>query len=514
MKFKSGRLKKFEHNIDITFDEAKITKELVAISDNQFLRSIRDIRNANIDYEKLEEAFTERDSLRRKKHSVENKAEIQRLQNIIRDYLFVPDYITVEIEHPKHYEYIYLNGLIVNGKPYKRLSCSTGQARGSTVVLCNIEIIDELKRRINNGRDESIPITPSKFNAYFGLAGSSTFIVSEPKFIVIKDYINKDKFMANYVTETEWDKDDIIDQREIELEMNRTDGMGLISYNQSKRWADELGLDYIPAQWCVRQSFLKGMLCTFPIHEFCEKVNNGNYIVDTIYKDNAGNHIKADLRNYDIIITESQFKLWNSYPDIESYIENCRNNKLYWGVSRYTDKQDKDMLKLNYQFIQTLDLKKRDVQKISKQFVEWIDGVTLENLSYTLLFLLGVNNNEEKIYNYLKSNDNYWVKSLVVSPEILNDKYIRDKIYNLLRIRIQKGCLGDIYVNGNFQVLVYDPYAFMQHVCGLEITGLLKRDEFYSHYWNNIGVSQISSMRSPLTYRSEHVVLNLRNDEI
>ena len=168
LKLKSGRLKKFEYNIDITFDEAKITKELVAISDNQFLRSIRDIRNKNINYENLEEAFAKRDSLKRKKNSAENKIEIRRLQNIIRDYLFIPDYITVEIEHPKHYEYIYKNGLIVNGKLYKRLSCSAGQARVSTVVLCNTEIIDELKRRINNGRNENMPITPSKFNAYFG----------------------------------------------------------------------------------------------------------------------------------------------------------------------------------------------------------------------------------------------------------------------------------------------------------------------------------------------------------
>jgi hypothetical protein len=60
---------------------------------------------------------------------------------------------------------------------------------------------------------------------------------------------------------------------------------------------------------------------------------------------------------------------------------------------------------------------------------------------------------------------------------------------------------------------VYDPYGFMQHVCGLEVTGLLKQGEFYSNYWNERNVKQINGMRSPLTYRSEHVILNLRKDD-
>ena len=51
------------------------------------------------------------------------------------------------------------------------------------------------------------------------------------------------------------------------------------------------------------------MVCVFPIHEFCEEVNGGNYIVDTIYKDEDGEYIKADLREYDLILSESQFKL-------------------------------------------------------------------------------------------------------------------------------------------------------------------------------------------------------------
>lgn len=514
-KFKSSRLKAYNYNIDITFDKAKELKDVIALADNQILRSIRDIRKRTIKYEKLERLFKERDVRKKRnnrKKSTENSDRISQIQDKINKTMFISDYITIVIEHPSHYKKLYNDGLIVNGKLYRRVSCSAGQARVSTVVFCCVEIIDELKDRLNNGRDLNKKIAPSKFNSYFGLAGSSTYLVNEPKFIVIKDFINKNIFNTNYVIEKEWSTDDDIEIRKIEMEMNRTDGMGLVSPKQAQIWAEELGLDWIPSQFCIRQNFLKGMLCTFPIHKFCEEINNKNYIVDTIYKDSQGNYIKADLRDYDVIITESQFKLWDSFPDINTYIDNCHKNKLYWGVSQYTPKEAKNTLKLNYQFIQTLNLNQENIEKLSQQFVDWICGVSYDNVYYMLLFLLGVNNNEQSIKKYLNNSDNYWIKSLIIKHDLKNDKYIRTKIKEIIKIKIQNGCMGDIFVDGNFQVLVYDPYGFMQHVCGLDVTGLLKEGEFYSNYWNERDIKQIDGMRSPLTYRSEHVVLNLRKD--
>jgi hypothetical protein len=410
LKFKSSRLKEYNYNIDITFDEAKELKEIIALADNQMLRSIRDIRKRTIKYDKLERLFRER-NIRKKRNnrnkSTENSDRITQLQDKINKTMFIPDYITVVIEHPSHYKKLFNEGLTINQRRYKRISCSAGQARVSTVVFCSEDIIDELKERLNNGRDLNKKTAPSKFNAYFGLSGSSTYLVSEPKFIVVKDFINTDKFMTNYVTEKDWDIDDEIEIREIEMEMNRTDGMGLVSPKQAKLWAEELGLDWTPSQFCIRQNFIKGMLCTFPIHQFCKEVNKGNYIVKTIYKDIEGNYIEVDLRDYDVVITESQFKLWDSYPNIDTYIENCHKNKLYWGISQYTPKKAKNILKLNYQFIQTLNLNQQDIEKLVKQFVDWLCGVSYDNVYYMLLFLLGVNNNEHSIKEYLKSSDNY-----------------------------------------------------------------------------------------------------------
>lgn len=514
-KFLSSRLKESGYRVDISFQDARKRNEVIALADSQILRSIRDIRGRVIDPEALERLYAERDWLRRQKGEKKDVARLRDVNAQINQIMEIPEYVTVVMEEDSHYAYIFKHGIVLNGKIYRRLSCSAGQARNSTVVLCDTEIIDELKEVLNNGRDVTKPLAPSKFNAYFGLSGSATKVVSEPRFIVIPDYSNTTSFLANYLTENpDWDRDDTLEVKMIEdMKMNRTDGMGLISPEQSAKWARELGLDYIPAQWCIRQSFIKGMVCTFPIHQFCEEKNGGNYLVKTVYKDADGNPIMADLRDYDVILTESQFKLWDSFPSIDQYIDNCHRNKLLWGVSQYTPKQAKNTLTLNYQFIQTLDLDEAGVEALCEPFVKWIEGVSYDNYPYMLLYLMGVGDDPERLNNWMRSSDNWWLKSLMICPDMMHDKYVRTKIHDLVKTKVQNACMGEICVDGNFQVMVSDPYGFMQHCCGLPVTGLLGKDEFYCNYWNERGVTLVDSMRSPLTYRSEHVLAHLVKNE-
>lgn len=514
LKIHSARLKDQNYDFHVSFHEAKLSGEIVNLANNQILRTICMIQNRIIDFDKIEQLYQKREKIQSLPYSKENIKSLSEIQNQIDTELFIPEYITVVIDHKSHYEYIYHNGVIINDKQYKRFSCSAGQARKSNVILMDTDILEEVRDILNNNRNMQKAFSPSKFNAYFGLYGSATKLVSEPKFIVVKDFENLHKVKVNYVTETDWKEDDVIEEKEIELKFNRTDGMGLISPRLSKKWAEELGLDYIPSQWCVRQSFIKGMLCTFPIHEFCEEINQGNYIVDTIYTDVSGNPIKADLRDYDVILSESQFKLWDSYNNIDSYINAYHKNHLYWGVTQYTPKEPNHILNLNYQFIQTLDLNDSDVEELCSDFIQWIRGVSFDNYAYMLLFLTGVGMTQKSAFEFMRSSNAYWIKSLMVYPEMMNDRFVREKIKDLVRTKMKNACLGEIFTNGNFQVLVSDPYGFMQHVCGLPVTGLLQEGESYSNYWNERGVKEVDSMRSPLTYRSEHIKLKLRRDEL
>lgn len=515
MKFMSSRLKEYEYNFNLTFEEAQINGEIIALADNQILRSIRDIKNKKVDLVQLEEWYAERDKLKKQKSSKENSDRIIELKKLIYDMMFIPEYITIVMEHHSHYKYLFENSLILNNKRFVRFSSSASQSRVSTVVFCDEEIVERLNDILDNSRDKNKKLIPSKFNAYKGLAGSNTKIVSTPRFCVVPDLITSMNIKVNFVTETEKTEDDIIEVKDIKAEFNRFDGMGLISYEKALTWSNELELDYVPSQWCIRQNFMKGMVCVFDIHKFCDEINGGNYLIKTIYKDSEGNNIIVDLRDIDVIISESQFKLWDSFESIDIYKENCIKNNLQWGISLYSPKEDKDILKMNYQFNQTLKLNKEDIEKICEKTVSWINGVTSENIYYTLLFLIGENISDETFNKYINSPNNYWVKSLIANHELIKDKYIKNKIYNLIKKKIKRACLGDIFVDGNFQTLVSDPFAMMQHVCGLEVTGLLKAKEYYSSYWNNKNIKVVDSMRAPLTYRSEHLKLNLvKSDEL
>lgn len=515
LKFCSSWLKEFDFDVHITFEQALKTKKVIALADNQMLRIIRQITNHNVNMEEIEYFFYQRDKIKKMNNNKENISKLKYLQKKIYDNLFIPEFIVISIESLSDYDRMFNNGLFVNGKKYIRTSCSASQGRVSKVIFCEENTSKKLLNILNNGRNKSVPFSPSKYNAYLGTASSATKIVTTPRFCVIPDCIKTKDVECWWVTEVEdKNKDDIIDKRIVNMEFNLFDGNGLISPSMAQRWADDLGLDYLPAQWCIRASWIKGMVNVFDFHEFCKEYNNGNYIINTAYKDNENNPIKVDLRDIDVILTESQFKLWNSYSSLEEYKYNSKKNNLNWGVSLYTPKQDKDILNLNYQFIQTLNLDQEKVEKLCEQTKEYFNGVSLENYWYTILFLMGSNLDNDKLSNFLSYSQNYWLKSLIVNKNLIKDKYIREKIYENIKVKIDNACMGRILVDGNFQVIVPDSFAFMEHACGLEVKGLLKEGEYYSKYWINRNVSKVDTMRSPLTYLSEHFVVNIKHNEM
>ena len=520
MKFNSSRLKKFGYDIEIDYNKALENGEIIALSDSQMLRTIREVvvsktgdKSRVLDRVLLEEFYEELNKIKKKRNSEENKAQIIEIKNKIIKMCFIPEYITIVMDDPSHYDYMFRNGVKINGVKYFRISTSAGQGRVSTVTFCSSEVLDAVNEILDNGRKKDIKFSPSKFNAYKGIYSSATKTVRTPRFCVVPDFESPDSFEVNWVTETTGENDDLIEPRTITRMYNRWDGMGLISPHMAKLWAEDLGIDYIPSQFCVRQSFIKGMLCVFSFTDFCEKKNNGNFMIKSIYKDKNGNNIEVDLREIDVILTESQFKLWNSYCSLEEYKKNCEKNNLKWGVSLYVDKELPTVLRMNYQFLQATNVPEDKIEELCEEFVDWLQGVNSENIYYSLLFLLGVDTSKSSIEKYLKHSENYWIKSLIVNHKLLEDKYIKKKIYGLIKTKIENACLGVINLTGNYQVIVSDPYGMMQYLCGHEVTGLISKGACYSKFWSDRGVNQVDCMRAPLTYRSEHVVLNIENTE-
>ena len=507
VKLDSGLLKENKYNLNLSFYECLKSNLIISLADSQMLRSIRDITGKKIDREQLEEWWQERDSLKKKKNSKANRQKIKELQDKIYDMMYIPEYITVVMESIKDYERIFKKGFYFNGKLYKRMSCSASQARVSTVVFVEDNIREELRRRLDNGRDLNKPLAPSKYNAYFGLYSSATKEVSKPRFCIIPDYTEVRKVDVDYVIEQPVDQDDIIEPRTIDVEFNMVDGSGLISPQMAEQWGKDLGEDYTPCQFCIRCAFTKGAVNEFDFVEWCKEENNGNYIITDIY----GN--QRDLREIDVILTAGMAKLWDSWKSQEDFERCCAENGIIWGVTKYAPKKDKEVSTANYQFLQTLNLTDEMIQDVCKETVDYIQGVSYDNIYYTLLFLLGENLTSDGIERFMESSDNYWLKCLILNHNLFNDKYSKEKIRDFIVRKIELACLGKIMVRGNFQCIVVDGFAFMQAATGQKVTGLLKAGEMYSQFWNERGVTRVDTMRSPLTHFSEHYIVELKNDE-
>lgn len=507
VKLTSSLLKEYKYDLNITFKDCLKSGLIVSLADSQILKSIRDVTGKQIDRVQLEQWYLERDKIKKKKNSKENRKRIKELQENIYNMMYISDYITVVMDNKKDYERMYQKGFYFNGKRYRRFSCSASQARVSTIAFVSEEIKDELKKRLDNGRKMDKPLAPSKYNAYFGLYSSAIKAVTKPRFCIIPDYLENRLVNVDYVIETDKDSDDIIEPRELEVEFNRFDGSGLISPEMAEKWAQDLKEDYIPCQFCIRYAFTKGMVNEFDFIQWCKEENNGNYKVKDIY----GNIV--DLRNIDVILTEGMAKLWDSWDSQEDYESNCQKNGIIFGVTKYSPKKDKIASTANYQFLQTLNLNDEMVNNVCLDTINYLQGISYENVYYSLLFLMGENSNTDSVLKFMESSDNYWLKSLILNHNLLNDKYSKEKIREFLIKKIEQACLGRLIVKGNFQCIVPDSYAFMEAMFGKEVKGLLKEGEFYSQFWNNQGVDKVDCMRSPLTHFSEHYVVDLKNDE-
>lgn len=510
LKFNSSRLKKDKYNININIKSARKNGELIALGDNQVLRSIRKIKGKEVDLDFVNELFKERRRITRRKKCIENKQKILQIDKDIDNLLFIPEYVSVVIDKHSDYKHMIEHKFTINGKKYVRLLCGAGNARRNTVFFVQEDIYEELDKILRNGH-KPLKITESKYNAYYALSNSATYSVSEPRVCVVPDKEIQMRKRIDWVVESE--PDDIIEEQERELTFNLWDGMGICSPELAKQWSQDLDLDYVPCCFCIRNYFVKGMVCVFDFHKFSREIA-GKHIITDLY----GREVDTD--NIDMIITESQFKLWKGYDSWQHYLDCCKENGGRWGVTKFTPKEDKTAVFTNYQFLQVLNLDTPEkIKELCEPTVEWFDKITSQDSNYSLLYLLGslcdkpLNEMETEefmdIFNTLEPS----VRALILNRDLINDTYIKTKLARSLNRKIEESYLGKLMVNGNFQFMISDPYSLAEHIYGLEIKGLLKEGEEYSQYWSNRNVDKVVAMRAPLTYCSEALILNLKNDD-
>ena len=390
-------------------------------------------------------------------------------------------------------------GVTVNGINYRRFVGTTGGLKNNTLLFCNSQYVDKLNELCECKRNKDIPLVPAKYEAYKALTCSASQPICNPNgILVVRDCITK--YFADVISlddgiETDEPLRTIIKDKE--LENNVSDGFNLCTIEYMQRVGESLGIDYTPSGVCLRNAWLKGMLYPFPIIEFIEKYNNGNYLIEDIW----GNI--QDIRNCEMIVTESSLKLWSAYSSIDEYVNACEECGYGFSVTKISPHILEERRELNYQYLQSYDFTDEDIEELCAPTIQYLKDAMCGDYSSTIKFL-GITDN---------ADINSWQRALFTSEYMMGDPYVIDSVHRFIKKKMNDAKIGKLFVDGNYQIASGDPFALMQSICGLEVTGLLKAGECYSKFWIDKNEDEIVLFRSPMTSHNNIRMCKVNNSD-
>lgn len=469
-------------------DEARRNDEVISLADSQMLRWIDELNGITDGDEQARKLKDEIKRLRNEPNSVQNRRSIKTLYKKLDELQYKSDYMCLIIDKKQDY-YRACKGFSINGIKYKRLLGTNGGIKNSTIVFVSERYADELRRRVDNDRDQEAELVPAKLEAYKALTCSASTPVSMPNGILVVNDCETEFLSDIIYLSDESEGEPIMEERKQQsIKMNASDGYGIMLPALAERWSRELNLDYVMSGGNTRFSFEKGMVVTFDFIEFGDKIAH-SYIV----KDAWGNDV--DIRNVELILTTSMVKLWDCYKDCDDYISKSISNGYTFGIAKTCPKSLESERNLNYQFIQSYDLNDEDIEELIAPTMNEIKDVLGGDWRKTILFLKGAGLSDSNV----DLLDNDYIKALMIDKRMIDDPFIQNNIYQLIRHRINEAKVGVLKVHGNYSIISGDPYALCQHMFGLKVTGLLKAGEIYNQYWADHGATQLACFRAPMT---------------
>lgn len=500
-KIHSSRLRQVKWNLNLTIPEAINNQELVSIADSEVIRFI----NKGCDIDTIaNEIIKQIKHLKKQPTNIDNTKKIKEFYKQKYKTLFIKDYVCIVIDKEKDFDRMNSEkGFFINGTKYRRLLATNGGVKKSIVVYVSDDTYNKLQLKIDNGRNLNKEFVPAKLESYKSLVCSASIPVSNPEgILVVKDCITKFTSDVILLDDTQTDYPKMEFKKDYPIELVESDGYGLICPELSEKWSNELGADYIVGGFCIRNSFCKGMLFTFDYLDFSKNVAK-SYIV----KDAWGH--ERDIRKVQLILTTSMLKLWDSYDSLEHYLDCCNKNGYTFSVTKITPKELENERNLNYQFIQSYQLSDKDIDKLIYPTVQEIKDILGEDPVKSILFLKGIGLSEDD-YD-VREND--IIDALIIDKSMIKDPFIRNKIHNMIKKRINEAKIGVLKVKGNFSIISGDPYSLCQSMFDLNVTGLLKKGEFYSKYWNDKKVNKVVGFRAPMTCHNNIRILRLVNND-
>lgn len=464
----------------------------------RFIDRLNGIENAD---EAAKNIKNEIKILRKQQNSLQNRKKIKKLYEKLDEIQYKPDYMCLIIDKEKDY-WRACKGFVINGVKYARLLGTNGGIKNSTIVFVSERLAPELRRLIDNGRDKSKELVPAKLEAYQALVCSGSIPVSMPHGIaVVDDCITHFKSDVINIEDAEGEPK-MWFQENADVELDESDGYGIMLPSLASRWSSELKLDYMVSGVNTRLSFEKGMVFTFDFLEFADKVAGTRII-----KDAWGNEV--DLSNVELVLTTSMVKLWDSYASCDDYIRNCLENGYTFGITKSCPKVLENERMTNYQFLQVYDLTDDQIEELIQPTVQEIHDILALDWRKAVLFLKGTGITEDNI-DFVTSD---FAKAIMIDRRMINDPFVTKKIYSLIKKRIIDAKIGVIKVHGNYSIISGDPYALCQNMFGIDATGILKAGEIYNHYWLEHGVDEVSCFRAPMTCANNVVKMKINGSD-
>lgn len=463
---------------------------IVSLGDSQILRFIDELNGIKDTTDTVKSIKRKIKHEKKKPRSKNTKDTITYLYRKLYELQFQPDYLCVIMNRNSDYDRAN-KGFTVNGITYHRLLGTNGGIKNSTIVYVSERLYPELKRRMDNGRNKDKSIVPAKLESYQALICSGSTPIPQPDgVIVVNDCITHFKDNVIMIND-EADGEPIMTyEKDYEVEHNDSDGYGLMLPNYSRRVNMYLsGKDEVISGMNTRWSWNKGMIYTFDFIDFAINVAHTFEIID------AWGH-KRDVRRAEVILTTSMLKLWDSYYSWEDYYRNCRENHYLFSTPKVTPEKLENVRNTNYQFLQSYDFTDDELEELCKPTIDEIKDVLGMDYRKSLVFLAGYGLDAESIFN---SEYDYCARALMIDKRMINDPFIRRRIWNMISKKIEAGKRGAIKINANFAMISGDPYALCQSMFGLEITGLLKSGELFHRYWIDKGSKEVACFRAPMT---------------
>lgn len=478
-------------------EEARKTPGVViSLADSQILTWINELNGTENYDEKAKEIKSKIKLIKKEKTTPDNKTKIKDLYQQLYKLQFKEDYLCLIIDKPSHYDRAN-QGFKVNGIEYRRLLTTTNGVKTSTVVYTSIRLRDALKKRIQNGRNLDTPLVPAKLGAYEALCSSASIPVSWPKgIIVVNDCFTKFKADLINIDDSDTTKEPIVQFAPMQdIENDASDGCSMMLPSLSKRWNGELGGNFEETlSGCnLRCAWTKGMTFTFDYIEWAEQ-NIDSYIVKDVWG------VDRDIRESELIITESQLKLWNCYDSWEDYYKKCLENHYTIRIAKTAPHEVDDIRQTNYQFLQIHEATDDDVYELISDTVNEIKDIMQLDYRKSIVYLCGSGLDENNICSM-----DLAAQALMINRNMIDDPYIYSKIRNMIQKRIREAKIGVLDVHGNFQIISGDLVALCENMFGRAPQGILKSGEIYSKYWADQNVKQVVCYRAPMS--NAHSVL-------